>query len=152
VDNNTPVYATEHGDLRTSRPAAQPSTSLPPTQHIAVIQRTSKGRGGKVVTLVKNLHLSPDDHKGLTKHLKQTGGSGGTSKDGVIEIQGDHRETIAAALQHSGYKTKMAGGLDSVRHAEYARTTVHTQAIAAYESWRAISEVRHTWIPKSFIP
>jgi translation initiation factor 1 len=109
-DNNTLVYSTGHGDLRTSRPAAQRGTSLPPTQHTAVIQRTSKGRGGKVVTLVKNLHLSLDDHKVLTKHLKQTCGSGGTSKDGMIEIQGDHRETIAAALQHLGYKTKMAGG------------------------------------------
>ena len=82
----------------------------PPTQHTAVIQRTSKGRGGKVVTLIKNLHLSPDDSKALTKHLKQTCGSGGTMKDGVIEIQGDHRETIVVALQQLGYKTKIAGG------------------------------------------
>ena len=109
-DNDTRVYSTEHGDLRKSPPATLPGTSLPPTQQTAVIQRTSKGRGGKVVTLVKNLHLSPNDHKALTKHLKQTCGSGGTSKDGMIEIQGDHREKIATALQHLGYKTKMAGG------------------------------------------
>jgi translation initiation factor 1 len=76
----------------------------------AFILRASKGRGGKVVTLVKNLHLSPDDHKALTKHPKQTCGSGGTIKDGVIEIQGDQRETIAVALQQLGYKTKIAGG------------------------------------------
>jgi translation initiation factor 1 len=62
------------------------------------------------VTLIRNLHLSPDDSKALTKHLKQTCGSGGTIKDGVIEIQGDHRETIMVALQHLGYRTKMAGG------------------------------------------
>jgi translation initiation factor 1 len=104
------VYSTEHGDLRKSPPAAPPGNSLPPTQQTAVIQRTSKGRSGKVVTLVKNLHLSPNDHKALTKHLKQTCSSGGTSKDGVIEIQGDHREKVAAALQRLGYKTKMAGG------------------------------------------
>jgi translation initiation factor 1 len=109
-DNDTLVYSTEYGDLRKSPPSALRDTSLPPTQQTAVIQRTSKGRGGKVVTLVKNLHLSPDDHQALTKHLKQTCGSGGTSKDGVIEIQGDHREQIAVALQHLGYKTKMAGG------------------------------------------
>jgi translation initiation factor 1 len=110
IDNDALVYSTEHGDLRKARPSGPRGTSFPPTQQTAVIQRTSKGRGGKVVTLVKNLHLSPDDSKALTKLLKQTCGSGGTSKDGVIEIQGDHRETIAAALHYLGYKAKMAGG------------------------------------------
>jgi len=110
IDNDALVYSTDHGDLRKRRPAAPPAPALPPSQQTALIQRTSKGRGGKVVTLVKNLHLSPDDHRALTKHLKQTCGSGGTLKDGVIEIQGDHRQTIAVALQHLGYKTKMAGG------------------------------------------
>ena len=110
IDKHDLVYSTEHGDLRKRQPSAPPGPVLPPSQQTAVIHRASKGRGGKVVTLVKNLHLSPDDHKALTKHLKQTCGSGGTLKDGAIEIQGDHRETIAAALQHLGYKTKMAGG------------------------------------------
>ena len=110
IDHDTLVYSTEHGDLRKRQPSAPPGLTLPRSQQIAFIQRTSKGRGGKVVTLVKNLHLSPDDNKALTKHLKQTCGSGGTLKDGVIEIQGEHRETIAEALQHLGYKTKMAGG------------------------------------------
>ena len=110
IDNDALVYSTEHGDLRKRQPSAPPGPTHPPSQQIAFIQRTSKGRGGKVVTLVKNLHLSPDDHKALTKHLKQTCGSGGTLKDGVIEIQGDHRETITVALQRLGYKTKMAGG------------------------------------------
>jgi translation initiation factor 1 len=109
-DHNALVYSTEHGDLRKSPPSTPRGTSLPAAQQTAVIQCTSKGRGGKIVTLIKDLHLSLDDHKALTKYLKQTCGSGGTSKDGVIEIQGDHREKIAAALQHLGYKTKMAGG------------------------------------------
>jgi translation initiation factor 1 len=110
IEPDALVYSTEQGDLRKRQPSAPQSFAHPPTQHTAVIQRTSKGRGGKVVTVVKNLHLSPDDYKALTKHLKQTCGSGGTIKDGVIEIQGDHRETIAVALQHLGYKTKIAGG------------------------------------------
>jgi translation initiation factor 1 len=110
IDNHDLVYSTEHGDLRQRQPSAPHGPALPPSQQTAFIQRASQGRGGKVVTLVKNLHLSPDDHKALTKHLKQTCGSGGTLKDGVIEIQGDHRHTIAVALQHLGYKTKMAGG------------------------------------------
>jgi translation initiation factor 1 len=110
IENDALVYSSEQGDLRKRQPSAplgRPVSSMQPT---AYIHRTSKGRGGKVVTLVKNLHLSPHDYKALTKHLKQTCGTGGTIKDGVIEIQGDHRETIAVALQQLGYKTKMAGG------------------------------------------
>jgi len=110
IEPDALVYSTEHGDLRKRQPSALQDLALLPAQQTAFIHRASKGRGGKVVTLIKNLHLSPDDHKALTKHLKQTCGSGGTIKDGVIEIQGDHRQTIAMALQHLGYKTKMAGG------------------------------------------
>jgi translation initiation factor 1 len=110
IDHDALVYSTEQGDLRKRQPAAPPGLALPPSLQTAYILRTSKGRGGKVVTLIKNLQLSPDDHKALTKHLKQTCGSGGTLKDGVIEIQGDHRQAIAVALQSLGYKTKMAGG------------------------------------------
>jgi translation initiation factor 1 len=110
IENDALVYSTEQGDLRKRQPAASQWPALLPAQQTAFLHRASKGRGGKVVTLIKNLHLSPDDSKTLAKHLKQTCGSGGTVKDGVIEIQGDHRETIAVALQRLGYKTKMAGG------------------------------------------
>ena len=110
IDHDALVYSTEHGDLRRRQPATAPALSLPPTQQTAFLQRASRGRGGKVVTLIKNLRLSPDDQKSLAKHLKQTCGTGGTIKDDVIEIQGDHRESLAAALQHLGYKTKLAGG------------------------------------------
>ena len=110
IDNDALVYSTEHGDLRKRQPSTPQGLALPPSQQTAVLQRTSKGRGGKVVTLVTNLRLASDDYKALTKHLKQTCGSGGTIKDGVIEIQGDHRQTIAVALQQLGYKTKIAGG------------------------------------------
>jgi translation initiation factor 1 len=110
IENDALVYSTERGDLRKRQPSTAPGLALSPTQQTAFLHRASKGRGGKVVTLIKNLHLSPDNYKTLTKHLKQTCGSGGTIKDGVIEIQGDHRDTIALALQQLGYKTKMAGG------------------------------------------
>ena len=84
--------------------------SLPPQQQTAYLHRESKGRGGKTVTLVKNLVLSPADMKSLTKKLKAVCGSGGTVKEGLIEIQGEHREKIAAALEKLGYKVKIAGG------------------------------------------
>jgi translation initiation factor 1 len=62
------------------------------------------------VTLVKNLVLSAEDLKALAKELKQACGTGGTIKDGVIEIQGEQREKIAEVLRRLGYKVKIAGG------------------------------------------
>lgn len=69
------VYSTEQGDLRKRQPSAPQGLAHPPMQDTAVIQRTSKGRSGKVVTLIKHLHLSLDDYKALTKYLKETCGS-----------------------------------------------------------------------------
>jgi translation initiation factor 1 len=84
--------------------------SLPPSQQTVYLHRESKGHGGKAVTLVKNLILNPADTKDLAKKLKAICGSGGTVKDGVIEIQGEHREKIAGALEKLGYRVKIAGG------------------------------------------
>lgn len=109
-DERPTVFSTENGDLRkTSRPLAA-AHSLSPKQQVAYLHRESKGRGGKTVTLVRNLQLTPDDLKALAKQLKQVCGTGGTVKDGVIEIQGEHREKIAAALRGLGYGVKLAGG------------------------------------------
>jgi translation initiation factor 1 len=84
--------------------------SLPPAQQTVYLHRDSKGRGGKVVSLVKGLVLSEADVNALARQIKQACGSGGTVKDGVIEIQGDHREKIAEVLRKLGYKVKLAGG------------------------------------------
>lgn len=84
--------------------------SLPPQEQTARLLREKKGRGGKTVTLVSDLKLSPEDLDTLAKQLKKVCGTGGTIKEGVIEIQGDHREKIAAELQRLGYKTKLVGG------------------------------------------
>lgn len=69
-----------------------------------------KGRGGKTVTLVTGLTGNPDELRALAADLKRRCGTGGTLKDGVIEIQGDHRDTIAEALKARGMKVKKAGG------------------------------------------
>jgi len=55
------------------------------------------------------LRLTPADLKLLGKHLRQVCGSGGTVKDGAIEIQGDHRDRVAAALEALGYRSKFKG-------------------------------------------
>ncbi|MCC6297987.1 MAG: translation initiation factor [Anaerolineales bacterium] len=117
------VWSSEQGDLRKKdltastgsarRPNPSPERrgeSLPPHQQTIYLHRESAGRGGKAVTLVKNLVLSAEDMKLLVKKLKQECGTGGTVKDGVIEIQGEHREKIARVLMGMGYKVKIAGG------------------------------------------
>lgn len=84
--------------------------SLPPEEQTARIERERKGRGGKTVTVVSDLQLKPADLKELGKVLRQACGTGGTVKDGRIEIQGDHRERVAEELRRLGYKVKFVGG------------------------------------------
>ncbi len=109
-DERPTVYSTEWGDLRKKPPKPNQASPLSPQQQTVSLHRETKGRGGKTVTLVKNLQLSAEDLKDLSKKLKQACGTGGTIKDGVIEIQGDHREKIAGAMRALGYKVKLAGG------------------------------------------
>ena len=105
------VYSSKQGDLRSEELRRLPKVrSLPPQQQMAAIRREKKGRGGKDVTVIRELQLTPKDLKTLGKMLKQKCGSGGTIKDGTIEIQGDHREKVATLLQRQGYKTKFTGG------------------------------------------
>ena len=84
--------------------------SPPPQQQTVRIRREKKGRGGKTVTVVSDLRLTPEGLAALGKRLRELCASGGTVKDGNIEIQGDHREKIAAELRKLGYKVKLAGG------------------------------------------
>jgi translation initiation factor 1 len=84
--------------------------SLPPEEQTAGIRREKKGRGGKTVTVILDLQLSPEDMKALAKQLKTAVGAGGAVKDSTIEIQGDNREAVAAKLQKLGYKVKFVGG------------------------------------------
>ena len=74
------------------------------------VSRETKGRKGKGVTLVSGLPLAAEELQGLAKKLKQLCGTGGTVKDGVIEIQGDHRDKILAELLKAGFQAKKAGG------------------------------------------
>jgi translation initiation factor 1 len=104
------VWSSEQGDQRKNSQDRSATPSLPPKQQTIYLHRDSKGRGGKAVTLVKGLMLSEDDLKSMAKKLKQDCGTGGTIKDGVIEIQGEHREKIAEILRKLEYKVKIAGG------------------------------------------
>ncbi|MFC1997464.1 translation initiation factor [Chloroflexota bacterium] len=111
-DDGRTVWSSKGGDMRKDlRYRKLPKVkSLPPQQQTAYLHRESKGRGGKTVTLVKKLVLSEKDLKDLAKKLKVVCGSGGTIRDGVIEIQGEHRQNIAEVLRKEGYQVKIAGG------------------------------------------
>ena len=109
------VYSTDSGrmcpDCRQSVTSctckAQP---IPKTDGVVRVSLQTKGRGGKSVTLVKGLPLDAAALSVLGKQLRSACGSGGTVKDGVVEVQGDHVTTVMAALQKQGYNAKRAGG------------------------------------------
>ena len=69
-----------------------------------------KGRKGKTVTTLSGFQLDDDELKDLATQLKRRCGTGGSVKDGVIIIQGDHRNTLIAELKNRGFKAKIAGG------------------------------------------
>lgn len=84
--------------------------ALPKSDGVARVSRSTKGRGGKTVTLVTGLALDELALTQLGKQLKAACGSGGTVKDGVIEVQGDHCEQVMQALAKQGVAAKRAGG------------------------------------------
>jgi translation initiation factor 1 len=74
------------------------------------VMRETKGRGGKSVSVIVGLALAPAELEKLCTQLKKRCGTGGTTKDGTIEIQGEHRDTLVAELTKLGYNAKKAGG------------------------------------------
>lgn len=110
------VYSTDGGRLcpQCQRPVAQcvcgaerPAST---GDGIARIRRESKGRGGKVVTVIDGLPLTPTALKALAKQLKQRAGVGGAVKDDRIEIQGDQRTLCRDVLESLGHPCKLSGG------------------------------------------
>jgi translation initiation factor 1 len=112
VSNSRLVYSTDGGDRRTpppkrGAPVTRKGPELP-NDGIVRVFRDKGRRGGKVVTVVRGLPAA--DAAGVASDLKRHCGSGGAVKDGAVEIQGDHREKIAARLETQGYRVKLAGG------------------------------------------
>ena len=100
------VYSSAKG--RIAEAAASPRA--PRGDGIVRVRRETQGRGGKTVTSIAGVGVAEDALKQLAGELKRLCGTGGTVKDWVIEIQGDHREKIVLALQQRGYTVKLAGG------------------------------------------
>ena len=80
------------------------------TDGVVRVGRETKGRKGKGVTVITGVPLAGPELADLAKHLKNRCGAGGTVKDGVIEIQGDHRDRLVAELQSRGWTVKRSGG------------------------------------------
>ena len=87
-------------------PSAAPRTG----DGIVRVSRATLGRGGKTVTLVRGVSLDADALAALGKRLRTACGAGGTQRDGVLEIQGDHCERVVALLAAEGFSAKRAGG------------------------------------------
>lgn len=111
------VYSTEGGRMcpacrhpLTGCRCAQGTGTAPAGDGIARVSRQSKGRGGKTVTLVRGLPLDAASLSSLGQQLRAACGSGGTVKDGIVEIQGDHRERVLQWLIDQGHRAKAAGG------------------------------------------
>ena len=111
------VYSTELGrmcptcrqPLAACRCAAQ-ARAVPRGESKVRVSRETQRRGGKTVTVVRGLALDDAALADLGKRLRSSCGAGGTCKDGVIEVQGDHVERVLAWLQQQGHAAKRAGG------------------------------------------
>ena len=115
-DQNRTVYSTEWGRicLNCGEPIKECKCKqvkkIVANDGFVRLQRQTKGRNGKPVSIIRGVPLAEKELKSLHRELKQLCGCGGTIKDGVMEIQGDHHEKIAARLSQKGYKVKLAGG------------------------------------------
>ncbi len=118
--NQRPVYSSQHGSLcpdcgkakgvcichlRGALPKAAPKGD-----GIVRVASSTKGRKGKGVTVITGVPLDASGIEALGKELRSRCGVGGTVKDGVIELQGDHRDRLLVELAERGWKVKRAGG------------------------------------------
>ncbi len=120
MNNSRLVYSTESGKIcplcqkpvstctcKKKKPRSQTNIKI---DGIIRVQREAKGRKGKTVTTVSGFQINADELKNLATQLKRRCGTGGSVKDGVIIIQGDHRDALLSELKKQGFKAKIAGG------------------------------------------
>jgi translation initiation factor 1 len=115
------VYSTDGGRVTNCPKCGKPYKqcrcdasvdAAPPKKSDGIVRvmRDRKRRGGKTVTVIIGIPAGPDTIASLAQQLKRLCGSGGTVKDGTIEIQGDHCDKVMVKLTELGYKVKRAGG------------------------------------------
>jgi translation initiation factor 1 len=104
-DTSRLVYSTDRGRIKQTSIQTAPSSD-----GIIRIRRETKGRKGSGVTTVTGFALNSAELKILAKQLKQRCSTGGTVKQGIIEIQGDQRDLVKKELEQRGYNVKLSGG------------------------------------------
>ena len=110
------VYSTGHGRMcpdcgkPVSACRCRQKNTPPKSDGIVRVGRETKGRKGKGMTIITGVPLHPEGIKNLARELKQTCGTGGTVKNGIIEIQGDHRDLLVEELKKHGWTVKRSGG------------------------------------------
>ena len=118
--NSELVYSTGTGDVRGGQPrgrgggrrggAGRQERPAVPADGIVRVGRETRGRKGKGVTILTGLPVSGGELEALARELKALCGAGGTMRDGVVEIQGDHRDRLVRALEERGWRVKRSGG------------------------------------------
>ena len=101
------VWSSDAGDLRKAR---DPGAEAPRGGGRVKVRRETAGRRGKAVTTVSDLPLDDAGLRELAGRLKKRCGVGGSAKNGVIELQGDHRDVVVEVLRGDGYDVVLAGG------------------------------------------
>jgi len=110
------VYSTEYGKMcphcgkSKGKCICRKNQAIPRGDGIVRVGRSTKGRKGKGVTVITGIPLDSNKLKQLAKQLKQKCGTGGTLKDGIVEIQGDHRDVLIEELKKQGFTVKRSGG------------------------------------------
>ena len=116
MENSKLIYTTENGGIccECGYPAkackCDKLTDLFRNDGIVRIRREIKGRAGKTVTTIAGIPLNGRALEDMVSELKRRCSAGGSVKEGVIIVQGDHRKILAALLETKGYKVKLAGG------------------------------------------
>jgi translation initiation factor 1 len=118
TDKGRLVYSTDDPNAakraktdKRQKPHAAPKGPPPGVKGDTVyVERSKSGRKGKTVTLIINMPGDAASKKKLLKQLKAQCGAGGTLKDGVLEVQGDHRDKLIETLKGMGHTVKPRGG------------------------------------------
>ncbi len=110
MSNSRLVYSTSDGDQRSRNTARRELAQQRPPHADGVVRvsRETSGRRGKTVTVVRGLPAR--EVQAVASDLKRLCGAGGAVKEDAVEIQGDHRDKVAARLRTGGYDVKLAGG------------------------------------------
>ena len=112
MSNSSLVYSTETGvicpeyEKSIDQCSCNPSRNPEDESKTVRVSSTNKGRKGKTVTLIKGLRMNPSELKAYAGKLKKKTGTGGSLKDGVVEIQGDYREKMAEILRKDGWEVQ----------------------------------------------